>query len=48
MRMAAAAQVMELLVKHRIHRLYIVDDNEMPIGIITCTDILRKLLEVAQ
>lgn len=42
------AQVIEMLVKHRIHRLYIVDEVEVPIGIITCTDILRKVLEATQ
>uniref|UniRef100_A0A7S0X0C9 CBS domain-containing protein n=1 Tax=Chlamydomonas leiostraca TaxID=1034604 RepID=A0A7S0X0C9_9CHLO len=40
--------VMELLVARRIHRVYVVDEEEKPVGIITCTDILRKLLQMAQ
>lgn len=39
-------QVMESLVGNRIHRLYVVDPEERPIGVITCTDILRKIVEV--
>ncbi len=37
-----------MMVKNRLHRLWCVDDSETPLGIITCADILRKLLEVAQ
>ncbi|EFJ40899.1 hypothetical protein VOLCADRAFT_107937 [Volvox carteri f. nagariensis] len=36
------AEVVGLLVRHRIHRVYIVDEREVPVGIVTCTDILRK------
>ncbi|GIL82346.1 hypothetical protein Vretimale_11815 [Volvox reticuliferus] len=41
------AEVVELLVKHCIHRVYVVDEREVPVGIVTCTDILRKVVEVA-
>ncbi|GIL60207.1 hypothetical protein Vafri_14809 [Volvox africanus] len=41
------AEVVELLVRHCIHRVYVVDEHEVPVGIVTCTDILRKVVEVA-
>lgn len=41
-------QVMEALVNNRIHRLYVIDSEDRPTGIITCTDILRKVVEVCQ
>jgi hypothetical protein len=41
------AQVLGLLVQHCIHRVYIVDEQEVAVGIVTCTDILRKVVEVA-
>lgn len=36
-----------MLLRHRIHRVYVVDSLERPIGIVTCTDVLRKVVEVA-
>jgi CBS domain-containing protein len=38
---------MDLLVENAIHRVYVVDEQRHPIGIITATDILRTLLHVA-
>lgn len=32
---------------HRIHRLYVVDDNEKPCGVVTCTDILKLVVQHA-
>jgi hypothetical protein len=40
-------QVIEKLSKHGFHRLYVVDPEEKPVGIITCTDVLSKLVQVA-
>lgn len=37
--------ILTKIVRHRIHRLYVIDAEEKPVGIITCTDILRKLVE---
>jgi len=39
--------VIDMLVTNRIHRVYVVDESDVPIGVITCTDILKKLLQVA-
>lgn len=36
---------MTLLAKQRVHRVYVVDKDMRPIGIVTCTDILRKVIE---
>ena len=46
-RSSPLAQVVEKLSKHGFHRLYVVDPEERPIGIITCTDVLSKLVQVA-
>jgi CBS domain-containing protein len=35
-------------VVHKVHRIYIVDDDMVPIGVITLTDIMRFLLEGEQ
>ena len=41
------AEVLQLLTAHRLHRLYVVDGSEAlrPIGLITLTDVLRKLAD---
>ena len=36
-----------LLVPSLTLRLYVIDDEEKPIGVVTCTDVLRKLVEVS-
>ncbi|GFH24882.1 uncharacterized protein HaLaN_22753 [Haematococcus lacustris] len=41
------SEVMDLLVRYGIHRVYVVNEEEKPIGIVTHTDILRKLLQLA-
>jgi CBS domain-containing protein len=41
-------ELLEKLVTHRLHRLYVVDFDTRPVGIITLTDILRKLVELCQ
>lgn len=38
---------LDVIVNHRIHRLYVVDADQRPIGVITCTDVLRVLLREA-
>mmetsp|Transcript_6225 Transcript_6225/g.13609 ORF Transcript_6225/g.13609 Transcript_6225/m.13609 type:complete len:392 (-) Transcript_6225:740-1915(-) len=42
------AEVLGQLVRHRIHRIYVVDEAEVPIGIVTCTDVLRKLVQLCE
>ncbi len=37
------AEVVGLLVAHKIHRVYVIDDKEQPAGIVTMTDVLRTL-----
>lgn len=38
--------MMGLLVQYQVHRVFIVDDEVVPIGIITVTDVIKKLLEL--
>lgn len=38
-------EVLEKLVKNRIHRIYIIDANSRPVGVVTCSDIIRKIVE---
>ncbi|KXZ43136.1 hypothetical protein GPECTOR_101g37 [Gonium pectorale] len=40
-------EVVGLLVRHRVHRVYVVDERGSPVGIVTCTDVLRKVVELA-
>ncbi|MEW5312122.1 MAG: hypothetical protein WDW38_003773 [Sanguina aurantia] len=40
-------EVLTLLEQHRLHRLYVVDAEDRPVGIITCTDVLRKVADMA-
>ncbi len=40
-----AVQVLEKLVVNRLHRLYVVDGELRPIGIVTLTDILRTVTQ---
>jgi CBS-domain-containing membrane protein len=42
---AARAQVLEKLVANRLHRLYVVDAELRPVGIVTLTDILRTVTQ---
>jgi 5'-AMP-activated protein kinase, regulatory gamma subunit len=37
-------EVLDKLVHNRLHRVYICDENVAPVGVITLTDILRKLI----
>jgi hypothetical protein len=45
---APLSEVLEKIVSHRIHRVYIVDESECPVGVVTCTDVLRLLVKVTQ
>jgi CBS-domain-containing membrane protein len=40
---APARQVVEELLSFQVHRLFVVDDEGRPVGVITPTDIIRKL-----
>ncbi|PNW76386.1 hypothetical protein CHLRE_11g467541v5 [Chlamydomonas reinhardtii] len=40
-------EVLQLLVSHRVHRVYVVNAAMQPVGIVTCTDVLRKVVELA-
>ena len=40
------AEVLELIVSHRVHRVYIMDTvSEKPVGVVTCTDVLRAVVK---
>lgn len=41
-------KVLELLAENSLHRVYVLDDTEHSIGIITLTDILRQLLPMVR
>eukprot|EP00879_Flechtneria_rotunda_P008511 GHRR01008917.1.p1 GENE.GHRR01008917.1~~GHRR01008917.1.p1 ORF type:complete len:366 (+),score=88.67 GHRR01008917.1:967-2064(+) len=45
---APLTEILGKIVNHRIHRVYVVDDQERPCGVITCTDILRLVIKAAQ
>ncbi|GBF97643.1 hypothetical protein Rsub_10519 [Raphidocelis subcapitata] len=38
------AEVVEKIVTHRIHRVYVIDGDEKPVGCATCTDVLRVVI----
>lgn len=38
-------QVMELFARHKLHRLYIVDDAQQFVGVVTLTDIFKCLVD---
>lgn len=37
-------ELVEMMLSAHIHRVWLTDDNDQPIGIVTCTDILRAFL----
>ncbi len=39
-------EVVGLLVRSKIHRVYVIDEQEKPVGIVTMTDVLRKVVEL--
>ena len=40
--------MLDLLTSNRLHRLYTVDDQLDPVGLVTCTDVLRMVLKEAE
>mmetsp|Transcript_8486 Transcript_8486/g.25694 ORF Transcript_8486/g.25694 Transcript_8486/m.25694 type:complete len:131 (+) Transcript_8486:1365-1757(+) len=40
-------EVLTSLSRHGVHRIYCTDADERPIGIITCSDVLSKLVAIA-
>jgi CBS domain-containing protein len=45
---ATFLQVLELIVCHRVHRVYIMDQGEKPVGVVTCTDVLKVVTREAE
>lgn len=41
-------QILGKLVRHHLHRLYIVDEDVRPVGIVTLTDVLRAVTQKSQ
>jgi signal-transduction protein with cAMP-binding, CBS, and nucleotidyltransferase domain len=39
--------VLDKIVSHKIHRVYIVDETEKPCGVVTCTDVLKLVAKHA-
>lgn len=44
---ASLVEVLDKIVSHRIHRVYIVDEQEKPVGVVTCTDVLKLVVKHA-
>jgi signal-transduction protein with cAMP-binding, CBS, and nucleotidyltransferase domain len=44
---ATLVEVLDKIVSHRIHRVYIVDEQEKPVGVVTCTDVLKLVVKHA-
>ena len=42
------AAALARLVARRLHRLYVVDGNRKPVGVVTLTDVLRGAVEAAK
>lgn len=42
---ASFGEVLDKLVHNRLHRVYVCDADLKPCGVITLTDVLRKLLD---
>lgn len=42
------AEVLHQLTAHRLHRVYTVDEELRPVGLVTCTDVLRMMLKEAE
>jgi CBS-domain-containing membrane protein len=40
--------VLEKIVSHKLHRVYVVDADEKPCGVVTCTDVLKLVTQRAQ
>ena len=45
---ATVASVAGMMLKHKIHRIPVVNDRDVPIGIVTRTDIFEPLLAKSQ
>ncbi|KAF8058362.1 cysG [Scenedesmus sp. PABB004] len=41
-------EVIDKIVSNRIHRVYIIDDAERPVGVVTCTDVVRLVVRVTR
>ena len=41
-------QALERIVSARLHRMYVVDADVRPIGVVTLTDLLRETMEAAK
>jgi signal-transduction protein with cAMP-binding, CBS, and nucleotidyltransferase domain len=44
---ATLCEVLDKIVSHRIHRVYIVDEADKPVGVVTCTDVLKLVCKHA-
>jgi CBS domain-containing protein len=43
---SSLSEVVAMLVASKVHRVYVVDEQERPVGVVTITDVLRKLVEL--
>ena len=41
-------QIIDKVVEHHLHRIYIVDNQGRAVGVVTLTDILRQVTEEAR
>ncbi|KAF6250582.1 hypothetical protein COO60DRAFT_796807 [Scenedesmus sp. NREL 46B-D3] len=45
---ATMVEILDKIVSHRIHRVYVIDDQERPVGVVTCTDVVRLIIGLVQ
>eukprot|EP00882_Tetradesmus_deserticola_P002977 GHRQ01003161.1.p1 GENE.GHRQ01003161.1~~GHRQ01003161.1.p1 ORF type:complete len:423 (+),score=182.98 GHRQ01003161.1:682-1950(+) len=45
---ATMVDIVDKIVRHRIHRVYVIDDQERPVGVVTCTDVVRLIIGLVQ
>jgi CBS domain-containing protein len=45
---ATLRSVFQALVTYRLHRMFVVDDNKIPITVITLSDILANMMTVKE
>uniref|UniRef100_A0A383WD30 CBS domain-containing protein n=1 Tax=Tetradesmus obliquus TaxID=3088 RepID=A0A383WD30_TETOB len=45
---ATMIEILDKIVSHRIHRVYVIDELERPVGVVTCTDVVRLIISLVQ
>lgn len=48
LRMCLCLQIIDSIVEHHLHRVYVVNGQAQAVGVVTLTDLLRKVTDEAQ